>query len=76
MGTTTKSLAGFSTNSRVDHSVYGVGTILDLNERYTTIAFDVAGTKKFVTAMVQLVRSDTLAPEKPVRKKKKVVRPN
>jgi hypothetical protein len=39
---------------------------------YTTIAFDESGTRKFVTRMVKLEPSDTPAPARRVRKKKKV----
>jgi hypothetical protein len=61
----------FSPKDRIDHSVYGLGTISEVNERHTTIAFDDAGVKKFVTSMVRLSRSDTPAPAKPVRRSKK-----
>lgn len=60
----------FSSKDRIDHSVFGTGTIVDVDPRHTTIDFDEVGTKKFMTDMVQLKSSDTLAPEKPVRKKK------
>ena len=52
----------FSPKDRVDHSVFGLGTIVDINEHYTTIAFDESGTRKFVTSMVKLAASDTPAP--------------
>ena len=60
----------FSSKDRIDHSVFGTGTIVDVDPRHTTIDFDEVGTKKFMTEMVQLKSSDTPAPEKPVRKKK------
>jgi len=62
----------FSAKDRINHSTYGLGTIVEVNARHTTILFDEAGSKKFVTDMVKLVASDTLAPAKPVRRKKKV----
>lgn len=65
----------FSPNDRIDHSVYGTGTILDVTERLTTISFDGVGTKRFMTNIVKLVPSDTPAPPKPVRRKKVVARP-
>ena len=65
---TKKSLAALR-NSRIDHSEYGLGTVTDVNERYTTIDFDESGTKKFITDMVKLSPSDTPAPAKPRRKK-------
>ncbi len=61
----------FSTNDRVGHSVFGTGTISQVNEQYTTIVFDESGTRKFLTRMVELARSDTPAPAKPVRQKRK-----
>jgi hypothetical protein len=54
----------------VNHSVFGSGTIVSINERLTTIEFDGAGTRKFMTSMVKLAPSDTPAPEKPSRKRK------
>jgi hypothetical protein len=71
MSTTTNSVPSFRPKSRVDHAVYGLGTILEVNERYTTIAFDEAGTKKFITTLVKLAGSDTPAPVRPVRRKGK-----
>lgn len=65
----------FSENDRIDHSVYGTGTITGVNDRLTTIDFDGVGTKRFFTSVVKLVRSDTPAPPKPVRRKKAVPPP-
>jgi hypothetical protein len=62
--------SAFSPKDRVSHSVHGPGTIVEVNERHTTIAFDEAGTRKFVTSMVQLEPDDTPAPARPARKKK------
>jgi hypothetical protein len=75
MGTTAKETASFRPKSRIDHAVYGLGTIVEVNERHTTIAFDGVGTKKFMTTMVKLVGSDTPEPPKPPRRKAKVSRP-
>ncbi len=76
MGVIAKDTAGFRPKSRVDHSVYGLGTIVEVNERHTTIAFDGAGTKKFMTTMVKLVGSDTPAPTRSARRKEKVPPPS
>lgn len=65
-----KSKKSFTVDDRIDHSVYGTGTITAANEHRTTILFDEAGEKKFVTSMVKLKSTDVPAPEKPVRKKK------
>jgi hypothetical protein len=60
----------YSPKDRVAHSVFGTGTIVDINEHYTTIAFDESGTRKFVTSMVKLSASDTPAPARRGGKKK------
>lgn len=64
-----RSVEVFSVNDRVNNSVYGLGTISDVNPKYTTIVFDQNGTKKFVTSMLRVEHSSTPAPVKPVRKK-------
>lgn len=65
-----KSPATFRPKDRINHSVFGTGTIEESNSRYITILFDEVGTKKFVTEMVKLEPSDTPAPAKPARRKK------
>jgi hypothetical protein len=76
--TMTKGAVAFAVNDRVSHAVYGTGTICELNPRHTTIVFDEAGRKKFVTSMVQLEHSTTAAPPVPAapgrRKTAKVVK--
>ena len=59
----------FTVNDRVS-GTYGQGTITHVDEKYTTIEFDQAGTRKFLTSLVQLERSETPAPVKPERTKK------
>jgi hypothetical protein len=72
-----KSTLLFSPKDRIDHTVHGLGTVLAVNERYTTIEFDAAGTRKFMTTMVKLAPSNAPAPAKPVRsRKKKVSKPS
>ena len=58
-----------SPKTRIDHAVFGLGTILDSNERYTTIAFDEHGTRKFLTDMVKFDPSDAPPPARIRRKK-------
>jgi len=65
-----KGSAVFKPKDRVAHSVFGTGTIEQLNSRHTTILFDEGGSRKFVTEMVELEPSDTPAPKRPVRRKK------
>jgi hypothetical protein len=59
----------FAVNDRVNHSGYGLGKITEVNPRHTTISFDLAGIRKFVTSMVRLERSDAPAPPKASRAK-------
>ena len=59
----------FAPKDRIDHSVYGTGTIVDIDEQRTTIDFDEAGTKKFLTSIIKLAPSDVPAPAKRVRRK-------
>lgn len=56
---------------RIDHSVYGLGTIVEVNDRHTTIDFDEAGRKKFMTSMVEFSASSAPPPVKPSKRKKK-----
>ena len=62
----------YAPKDRVDHAVFGLGTIVQIDERHTTIAFDQTGTRKFMTSMVQLAPSDTPAPARRSRPAKKV----
>jgi hypothetical protein len=55
-------LKRFQKDNRVSHARFGPGVIIDTNERYTIIAFDHAGLRKFVTAIVELERSDLPRP--------------
>jgi len=69
----------FSAKARVDHSVFGLGTIVTIDRHRTTIAFDQTGTRTFVTSLVELEPSDTPAPARRSRprakSKKKVASP-
>jgi len=64
-----KNSENYSVNDRIHHSVFGLGTISQTDSRYTTIAFDESGTRKFLTDMVRFERSDTPAPAKPASTK-------
>jgi hypothetical protein len=66
-----KKVLGYSAQDRIDHAVFGTGTIVESDEHRTTIAFDESGTRKFVTSMVKLAPSDTPAPARRVTKRKK-----
>jgi hypothetical protein len=69
-GSASKSTLAYAPKDRVDHSVFGLGTLIEIDERRTTIAFDESGTRKFVTDMVELEPSDTPAPVKAPGKRK------
>lgn len=62
-----KTSEAFAVADRVQHSEYGLGKIVAVDARYTTIDFDGAGVKKFVTELVRLTRSDAPAPTKAPR---------
>ena len=73
-----KAPESFAVNDRVIHSEHGLGKITEVNPRHTTISFDLAGIRKFVTSMVRLERSDAPAPPKASRArsaKPKVAKP-
>lgn len=74
MEATKKNAPRFLAKSRIDHAVFGLGTIMEVNDLHTTIAFDQAGTRKFITSIVKLVASDTPAPEPTSKRKKAVAR--
>lgn len=57
----------FAVADRVQHAQYGLGKISGVDSQYTTIEFDEAGVKKFITSIVRLTRSDAPAPAKPSR---------
>jgi hypothetical protein len=59
----------FSVSDRVRSATFGDGTISRMDEKYTTIDFDEGSSRRFLTSLVQLSRTDTLAPTKPERAK-------
>ena len=60
----------FTVNERINHALYGTGTIKEVNQQYTTIEFDQNGRRKFLTSLVRLERSTVAAPDPPPRKSK------
>jgi hypothetical protein len=62
-----KNSSGFAPNERVNHSIYGLGTISEVNDLHTVIDFDENGRRKFVTSIVRLERTD-VQPPPPTRK--------
>ena len=67
----TKDTMKFSPKDRVEHSVFGVGTMTDITTQRTTVDFDESGSRTFVTSMVKLAPSDTPPPAPRTRRKKK-----
>jgi hypothetical protein len=47
----------FRKDDRVAHARFGTGVIIEVDARYTLIAFDEEGVRKFLTTLVQLERS-------------------
>lgn len=54
----------FKTGQYVRHSKYGCGTIVDRNEDRTTVEFDTAGVRKFVTSLAAFEVAEGEAPKK------------
>lgn len=64
-------MKGFGAGNRVMHADYGAGTITSSDERYTVIEFDEHGRRMFVTDMVALSKTDTPAPDRPAKARRK-----
>jgi hypothetical protein len=60
----------FAVDDRVNHAEHGLGKIIEVNARMTTISFDTAGVRKFLNALMRLERSDSPNPPKSRAKKK------
>ena len=61
----------YSTGDRVTQAQYGDGTVTTANEHHTVIDFDAHGSRTFSTPLVQLDRTSTLAPPKPVKTRRR-----
>ena len=59
-------MKSFQSGDRVFQAQYGVGDVLAVDERYTTIAFDQGGVRKFVTRLLQAQPSTEPRPAKPL----------
>ena len=66
----------FAKGNRVAQANYGSGTVISSDERYTVIEFDNHGTRRFITDMVALAKSDEPAPNKPAKAKRKKADPD
>ena len=54
----------YNQGAQVEHSIFGLGTVVSINEERIVIKFDDHGEKKFITPMVitSLKKSDRAAP--------------
>ena len=60
-----------SIGNRVSQTQYGTGTVTFANEYHTRVDFDLHGPRTFVTSRALLTPSDTVAPPKPVKARRK-----
>lgn len=58
----------------IKHSKYGTGTILERDEERTTVEFDTAGVRKFVTSIALFEIAEGEAPIKKKRSSKRRVK--
>ena len=68
----------YNQGAQVEHTIFGLGTVMSINEERIVIKFDDHGEKKFVTPMVvgSLKKSDRQPPaEKKGTRKKKAAAP-
>jgi hypothetical protein len=68
----------YSQGAQVEHSIFGLGTVMSSNEERIVIKFDDHGEKKFVFSMVvaSLKKSDRQPPaEKRAARRKKAAAP-
>ena len=66
-------MAYYSTGARVAHSQYGEGTLISANEYHTIIDFDAHGLRTFSSPRVVLTASNSPAPPKPSRRRRRTV---
>jgi hypothetical protein len=64
-------MRAFGPGDRVNHSIYGDGTITAVNEYHTRITFDTHGPRTFVSSRIVLSSSSTPAPVKPAPQRRK-----
>jgi hypothetical protein len=61
----------YTKGSRVTQATYGSGTVTSSDEKYTVIEFDEHGRRVFLTDVVTLTKSDSPAPNKPSKAKRR-----
>ena len=62
------------TGQYIRHSKYGTGTIVERNEERTTVEFDTAGVRTFVTSLASFEIAEGEAPIKKKRSSKRRVK--
>ncbi len=67
-------MKAYSIGARVSQTTYGAGTVTMANEYHTVIDFDEHGIRTFATPLVHLESSNTLAPVRPKRARRKTVK--
>ena len=69
----------FKAGQYIRHSKYGLGTIVERDEDRTTVEFDTAGVRKFVTSIAAFEVAEGEAPKKKratARRRTKATLPN
>jgi hypothetical protein len=66
-------MSQYVAGDRVKHDQYGDGTVSRADEYHTVIEFDGHGRRTFSSPRVVLSASSTVAPVKPVSKRKRAV---
>ncbi len=69
-----RSMRSFRKDDRVSHTRFGPGVVIAVDARYTLIAFDEEGVRKFLTTLVQLERSELPVPVKRAPARRRAVR--
>jgi hypothetical protein len=64
-------MSDFRKDDRVSHMRFGPGVVIEVDARYTLIAFDEEGVRKFLTTLVELEPSQLPLPVRraPVRRR-------
>lgn len=62
-------MKGLTKGDRIQHALYGTGTVTDVSDQHTVIAFDAEGVRKFVTSLAVFERTEVVAPASKSRKK-------
>jgi hypothetical protein len=64
-------LKGLTKGDRIQHALYGTGTVTDVSDQHTVIAFDAEGVRKFVSSIAVFERTEVVAPASASKSRKK-----